>query len=242
MKPNLTFATFVVAATLSAPAQPTSRAAFEVATIRPSAGGPGGFVPGVHNGRFTTTICSLGSLIGFAFSIPEVQIHGPAWLSQTFDVTATLPAGAAPDQAPGMLRSLLEERFHLRVHRESTEMSYYALEIVKGGFKLRPRQPDDPIPSMYGPGTVGTATLMTNAGVAEFAQSLARVVGRPVLDKTELAGRYFLWIRYSGPNAKDSGPDVFTALQEQLGLRLASRRGPVSILVVDSVDRTPTDN
>ncbi len=219
---------------------------FDVATIRPSDGGPGGFVPGVRNGRFRTTKSSLKTLIGFAYSIPEMQISGPDWIaSQTFDLTATLPASAEPDQAPAMLRALLEERFHLRVHRESAEMSYYALGIAKGGFKLKPLQPGDPIPPVYGPGTPpskGMTTLMNNGALADFAQSLARVMGRPVVDKTALAGRFFMFIRYAGPNATEPGPDILTAIQEQLGLKINAHKGPVEILKVDSLDKMPTDN
>jgi len=216
---------------------------FEVATIRPSAGGPGGFAPGVRNGRFYTTESSLKTLIGYAYLIPDIQISGPGWIdSQFFDITATLPAGSTPDQAPPMLRALLEERFHLKSHREMVEMNYYALTIGKDGTKLKELIPGEPIPTpKFGPDRP-PSTLMTNGTVADFAAFLAKTMGRPILDKTGLAGRFHILLQYTPPSSTLPGPDILTAMQEQLGLKLEAQKGPVDILKVDSADKAPTDN
>lgn len=233
----------LIVAGVASSAQETPGPQFEVATIRLSAGGPGGFVPGVRNGRFGATNASLKALIGYAYSIPEMLISGPGWLdSQHFDVTATLPAGASQDQAALMLRALLEERFHLKSHRENVEMNQYILGIGKNGPKFKELIPGEPIPHPdFGPGTPPT-TLMVNGTLADFADSLGRTIGRPVIDKTALTGRFHLIIRYAGRNATTPGPDILTAVREQLGLKLEARKGPVEILKIDSVDKTPTEN
>ncbi len=216
---------------------------FEVATIRPSDGGPGGFVPGARNGRFSTTKSSLKTLIGYAYAVPEIQISGPDWIAaESFDITATLPSGADPEQAASMLRVLLEERFHLKTHRESVEMNYYALAIGKNGTKLKELIPGEPIPApKFGPDRP-PSTLMTNGTVADFAAFLAKTMGRPILEKTGLTGRFHILIQYTPPASAEPGPDIFTAVQEQLGLKLEPQKGPVEILKVDSADKVPTDN
>jgi uncharacterized protein (TIGR03435 family) len=216
---------------------------FEVATIRPSVGGPGGWVPGIRNGRFSTTAFPFKALIGYAYSIPEIQISGPDWLTaESFDITATLPAGAEPDQAPLMLRALLEERFHIKTHREMIEMNYYALTIGKNGTKLKPLVPGEPIPTpKFGPDRP-PSTLMTNGTMGDFAAFLAKTMGRPVVDKTELTGRFHILLQYTPPSSTLPGPDILTAIQEELGLKLESQKGPVEILKVDSADKVPTEN
>jgi uncharacterized protein (TIGR03435 family) len=216
---------------------------FEVATIRPATGAPGGWVPGFRSGRFYTTESSLKTLIGYAYSIPAIQISGPGWIdSQFFDITATLPAGSTPDRAPAMLQALLADRFHVRVHRETADMNHYVLTIGKSGSKLLEIKPGDPVPSPapFGPGP--PSIYMTNGTVADFAQGLARMLGRPVVEKTGLAGRFHIMIRYAKPNATEPGPDLLTAVQEQLGLKLEAQKGPVEILKVDSADKAPTGN
>jgi uncharacterized protein (TIGR03435 family) len=216
---------------------------FEVATIRPSAGGPGGFAPGVRNGRFSTTNFPLKALIGYAYAIPEIQISGPDWIAaESFDITATLPSGAQPEQAAPMLRALLEERFHLQTHRESIEMNYYALTIGKNGTKLKELIPGESIPTpKFGPDRP-PSTLMTNGTVADFGAFLAKTMGRPILDKTGLTGRFHILLQYTPPASTLPGPDILTAMQEQLGLKLEAQKGPVEILKVDSADKAPTDN
>jgi uncharacterized protein (TIGR03435 family) len=216
---------------------------FEVATIRPSTGGPGGWVPGIRNGRFTTTNSSLKALIGYAYAIPEMQISGLDWLgSESFDITATLPSGVEPDQAPLMLRALLEDRFHMKTHRETIEMNYYALSIGKNGTKLKELIPGEPIPApKFGPDHP-PSTLMTNGTIAEFAAFLAKTMGRPIVDKTGLPGRFHILLQYTPPSDTLPGPDILTAMQEQLGLKLEAQKGSVEILKVDSADKVPTDN
>jgi uncharacterized protein (TIGR03435 family) len=216
---------------------------FEVATIRPSAGGPGSSVPGLRNGRFSATNASLKALISYAYSMPEMLISGPAWLdSQRFDIAATLPAGGTQDQATPMLQALLEERFHLKVHRENVEMNHYVLTIGKNGPKFKELVPGEPVPPPdFGPGSP-SSTQMTNGTISDFADRLGRIMGRPVIDNTTLTGRFHLVIQYAGPNATTPGPDILTAVQEQLGLKVEAQKGPVEILKVDSADKTPTEN
>ncbi len=214
---------------------------FEVASIRPATGTPGGWLPGIRNGRFYTTESSLKTLIGYAYSTPEIQISAPGWIdSEFFDITANLPVGAPAEQATLMLRTLLDQRFHLKAHREMVEMNYHALTVGKSGSKLKPLIPGEPIPPpKSGPDAPPStlSTLMTNGIVAEFASFWARTMGRPILDKTGIAGRVHILIQYAPPASTRPGPDILTAIQEQLGLKLESQKGPVEILKVDSADR-----
>jgi len=215
---------------------------FDAATIKaePPAISGGSVAPGVRGGRFGEKNESLRALIAYAYAIPRFQVAGPDWLdSARFDIEARMPDGALPEEAPAMLRALLAERFHLKTHRESTEMSYYALVVAKGGFKLKEFKPGDPAPKLtFLP---GGASMMTNGEVQKFAGALAGAAGRPVIDKTGLTGTYFMFVSYS-PSGGEIGPDLFTAIQEQLGLKLEPQKGPVEILKVDRVDKTPVEN
>jgi len=216
---------------------------FEVATVKPNlSGSAGSGGPGARNGRFTGQNNSLKTLISVAFAVPEFEVTGPDWLeSQHFDVTATLPQGVQPDQIAPMLRALLEQRFHLQTHRETVEMSYYALIINKGGPKIKPIVPGEPLPPP--PSPKGLAVQMTNGTVQDFGESLARhQVDRPVLDKTGLTGRYHIVITYATEHSTEPGPDIVTAIQEQLGLKLESQKGPIEVIKVDHADKTPVEN
>jgi uncharacterized protein (TIGR03435 family) len=143
-----------------------------------------------------------------------------------------------------MLRALLEDRFHLQTHRASQEMNYYSLTIGKSGSKLKELRPGDPVPApSFGPGTP-SSMMMTNGSVARFAASLARNLGRPVIDRTGLSGNFHIMLAFTPATSLsgDPGPDIFTAIQEQLGLKLEPQKGPVDILKVDRADKTPTEN
>jgi len=215
---------------------------FDVATVKENrSGSPGSAGPSARNGRFTGQNNSLKALISVAFAVPEFQVTGPDWLeSQHFDIAATVPEGAQSAQIAPMLRALLEERFHLQTHRETVEMSYYALVVGKGGPKIKPIVPGEPIPPP--PSPKGMAVQMTNGTLQDFGEFLARSQGRPVLDKTGLPGRYHIVIAYATEHSTEPGPDIFTAIQEQLGLKLESQKGPIDVIKVDRADKVPTEN
>jgi bla regulator protein blaR1 len=187
--------------------------------------------------------------------------------SDRYDIEAKVDSSAAEqlrqldmDQHRLMLRPLLEDRFQLRVHQETKELPIYALVVGKNGPKLHEAKPDDTYPDgIKGPDGVGHPGLMrmgpggiTAQGLpmATIVRLLSQHLGRTVLDKTGLTGNYDLELHWTpdnipasmiGPDGKPmpdpSGPSIFTAIQEQLGLKLESQKGPDQVLVIDRVER-----
>jgi uncharacterized protein (TIGR03435 family) len=189
------------------------------------------------------------SLIRLAYNVNNYQVIGvPRDLAQTdagnwFEIGARADAGIEPtiDQARTMLQALLADRFQLRIHREIREMPVYALTVAKGGPKWTPCSNPE-APTVFQPGRLDNCKppLMP---MARVAQLLIRDVGRPVIDRTGLAEASFE-LRYLPDGVAplpDSPPSLFTALEEQLGLRLEPQRAPVDTIVVDQVAR-PTAN
>ena len=228
---------------------------FEVAAIKLSQPAAGerqftGFqTPG--GGRLNTVNTSLRMLITFAYNVKDYQLSGgPGWAnSETYDITAKAEQNATPAQLRLMLQALLKDRFKLVLHHETKDAPVYELLVAKGGPKL---QEDTASPGsrmgMRGPGAV----TAERASVAMFAQLLGTLTGRPVVDKTGLTSTYAFMLNWTpdvgeggprGPGGPDvappdsNGPSLFTAIQEQLGLRLQSAKGPVENLVIESVER-----
>jgi uncharacterized protein (TIGR03435 family) len=234
---------------------------FEVATIKPNAANDNRimlqFQPG---GRFVATGISLKQLIGFAYDMRDFQVSGgPSWITDDrYDINAKSEALIGdrpnPEMSRKVMRNFLAERFQLKAHEESKEMSVYALVEAKGGSKLKMSEAtagNGPRMMRMGRGQI----TANGVSIDMLARQLAQEVGRTVLDKTELKGNYDITLSFTpeqrggiAPPSADavagagtSGPTVFTALQEQLGLKLESTKGPVPILVIDSVSK-PTEN
>jgi uncharacterized protein (TIGR03435 family) len=204
-----------------------------------------------------------------AWQIPTFQISGgPGWVSsEHFDIEAK-----AEDPTTGyvqlrlMMQSLLEDRFHLRLHRETRISPVYSLVISKGGLKMS-RSADQTSPDATGaspsPGDdpprgsvlLGPGLLVANAAsIAVLAKVLTPELARPVLDRTNLIGRYDIRLTWTpdshlatGTGARDAAPNtpdlpgLFTALREQLGLDLKAGRGPVEFLIIESAQK-PSPN
>jgi uncharacterized protein (TIGR03435 family) len=208
--------------------------------------------------NFKAENVSLIGLIHWAFEMPETRIlNAPAWASSTnFNIEASSDASANETMAhlgmdagkarkEAMVRALLADRFKLKVHIETRELPVYFLVAGKG----KPNLGD---PQLNGT-TInrGRDHLEVQGGdsVALLAEELAEEVGRPVIDKTGIVGRYDLRLRWTHDDAIASGaapapdapPSIFTALEEQLGLKLASSKGPVKVLVVDHAEM-PSEN
>jgi uncharacterized protein (TIGR03435 family) len=241
-----------------------SAQSFEVATIKPnSANDNRAMIRMEPGGRFNATGMTVKALIGMAFNVRDFQVQGaPGWLgAERFDVSAKAPDGMGDripmDQIRVMLRALLEERFQLKTHEETKESSVYALVLGKNGHKMTAAEPG---PSgQRGMMTMGRGQLKADRiAMPQLAQMLSGQLGRTVLDKTELAGEFNVKLEWTpevahagglaGPPSPDaapptdnSGPTIFTALQEQLGLRLESTKGPVQMIVIDKVER-PSEN
>jgi uncharacterized protein (TIGR03435 family) len=140
-----------------------------------------------------------------------------------------------------MLQQVLAERFHMKAHMEAREMEAYALMIAKGGPKLK--QPDANEPSSSQFGTTTGEVKWANSPLTNLKFLLGSEVGKPVIDKTGLTGNYDFTLNYAPTALPDESgrPSVFTALEEQLGLKLVPSKEPVDVLVINSIDQ-PTAN
>jgi|SRR5579862_6152033 bla regulator protein BlaR1 len=221
--------------------------AFEVASVKPNhTGGYPRTYPRLQNGTFTAEIASLKTLIVVAYGLIELRINGPDWLdTEKYDIIAKAPEGVPDSQIMPLLQSLLKDRFHLENHFETKEMPAYDMVVSKGGAKLKPFDPAHPPEP---PRNRGQAVMMGVGTTTQIADALARAAGRPVVDKTGMAeeGRFGWTVNYTPFSANDSSasaaPDLFAAIEQQLGLKLESRKESVQILVIDHVERVPSEN
>jgi uncharacterized protein (TIGR03435 family) len=241
---------------------------FEVASVRPS-NPEQGFINAVtpslkvDPGRNLTFVqITLRDLIMLAYGVGAPQIQGPSFLNGTpdspadrFDIIARVPEGATRDQVPLMLRSLLAERFHLSLHRENKPMQIYALEQGKGAPKMKETPEGTPgaprcvrsFAQREGATLAAECTHMTSADIAQQVMALAPGYFRdgPVVDLTGLSGVYDFkleWITGAEANRGSPGPTMINAVEDQLGLKLERRRQSMDFLVVDKLDRKPTEN
>jgi uncharacterized protein (TIGR03435 family) len=224
----------------SLPAASDALPSFEVASIRPvdRTGQPGHGSMAQSGPRATFTGYTLNGLIMYAYDVRGYQVSGgPGWMGSD---TYTIAAKAEGDATPGitelrkMVQSLLAERFELKLHSETKEMRVYLMEPAKTGLKLTASKSPRTTMSM-GPGhlTMGKATP------AQMAALLSSVLNRPVLDRTGAAGEFDFALEspdimgrmQSGEDV--TGPSIFTAVEEQLGLKLESSKGPIETLMVD---------
>lgn len=233
---------------MAAYAQDGGRLEFDAASIKPNTSADGHSSTRLTPGQAFLENVSLRKCIALAWNISEDRessISAPDWLDvERFDIVAKFAPTSPPDQVRLMLQNLLADRFRLKLHRESKEVPVYALVIGK----------NEPKFEQSAPGTQGTFSM--NAGhlagkavpmsaMADRLSSHLFGLGRPVVDRTGLEGLYDFvldWTPDSVPGADDSRPSLFTALQEQLGLRLEAARGAVAVMVVDSIERKPVSN
>jgi len=221
---------------------------FEVASIKTAQpdvrsgcdGGPGTPDPT----RLTCRGMTASTLVGLAYGVSFFQIKGPDWLTAgRFDVNAVVPAGLAKDQLPALWQRLLENRFHLAVHRESRNSTVYDLVVAKGGSKLIPAAEADKQPRPVRPAVplirhISTAST-TTGGIARVLQTNLQL---PVHDATHLDGEYMMRLAWNSEALGDPpGPSLEDAVEE-LGLHLEAKKGTMDIVIVDHMDRTPSGN
>ena len=193
--------------------------------------------------RFTAHHLTLKLLIGLAYGVDQTYIQSnPSWLdSQLYDIEAKVDGNAllTLEQMQPLLQNLLGQRFHLTIHRGQKEVSGYALVVAKGGPKLQPSKGGE---QPYGY-ILPDGLQDQNAPIQSLAAMLKIPAGRPVIDKTGIVGKYDFTLKYATANHPDSNlPDLFTAVQEQFGLKLVPQKVPVETLVIDHVDKIPTEN
>lgn len=229
---------------------------FEVVSIKPSDPLSNNMHMGVGpGGGFEASGVTLLLLIQQAYDVRNFQIlGGPGWIdSDKYDIV-TKDEAKGPSEADlgkmtdaernefrdrmlGKLQVLLADRFQMKAHRETKELPVYELTVAKGGARLQAAADDG-----------GGSNLSSRRGddgksqitgkhfpIANLARFLSGQVGRTVIDKTGLAGKYDFQLNFAPDMGDISGPSLFTALQEQLGLKLDAQKGPVEVVVIDSV-------
>ena len=239
-----------------APALP----AYDIVVVKPNNGLTHHMSMNMDETTLRAENVSLKVLLVNAYGIREGLMFGlPGWAgSSRFDVTAKVSdpdmkalGKLSREQRQAMLAALLADRFHLKVHTEIKTLPVYEMVIAKGGPTLKtsvvpPPDADNSDPLGYGKLDVN-GTNITAAGVtlSDLAGNLSFPLDRTVLNKTGLTGRYDFQLRWTADGASagatDAPPDLFTAIQEQLGLKLQAAKGPVTTLVVDHVEQ-PTAN
>jgi uncharacterized protein (TIGR03435 family) len=203
----------------------------------------------VRGSRVVAQAVTLRDLITNAYGVRYDQIAGGAdWLgSEHYDLEAKAPGGdpLTNQKAMAMLRTLLSDRFKLEVHRETRVMPVYELVTGKNGPKFKPSAPD----ANGGMVTRGAAGLLhmtaTKVTMEDLARQLAGTAGRPVLDKTGLKGDYVFTLDWTpadrAADPDSNTPSMFTAVQEQLGLKLEPAKDPIEMLVIDRAEK-PSQN
>jgi uncharacterized protein (TIGR03435 family) len=237
---------------------------FEVATVKLSAPvQPGVPYPitlgGVNHGTVTLRNTTLSECIQFAYRISaDAQIAGPDWIKSRdlrFDIVGKAPADTPQDTLRVMTQNLLADRLKLAVHHEERQLPFLALVVAKNGPKLLPAKTDAEVPNQL-PGRIFHPRMPMQI----LASALSRFERQTVIDMTGLTGAFFIDLQWTpdalrnradqgaaaplvnGPPVDLNGPSLPTALQEQLGLRLESRKGPVDVWVVDHAEKVPADN
>jgi uncharacterized protein (TIGR03435 family) len=237
--------------------QPT----FEAASVKPNRSGSPASLVRPSPGRFEAENQTLEHLVMLAYDVKDFQVSGgPGWIrSERYDIDARAKGNPSREEMLPMLQALLADRFHLMLRREMKQLPVYELAVAKTGFKAQPVDCFTLDPNSrtappqgqavcggmgWGKGSIDSAA--TNS--AFLTAALATILGRTVIDKTGVTGWFAVHLKFVPPNlgsddaSADTGlPSVFTALQEQVGLKLDSARGPVEVLTVESVDK-PSGN
>jgi uncharacterized protein (TIGR03435 family) len=238
--------------------------AFEVASVKLHIQGSGGGRS--DPARFVLGGVSVASLLSRAYGLQRQQLVGPEWMdSVLLDIDAKMPEGSDKEQIPRMLQTLLADRLKLAVHWESRTISLYELTVGKDGPKMKEVDPSKFIDAImvgnggsYSPHP-GLCFIEGHLTMAKFAGELSYMsLDRYVLDSTHLNAIYDVHLTWApddtgglqiggtpgaAPLSVAAGPsNIFPAIQQELGLKLESRRAPVEVLVVDHVERVPTAN
>lgn len=248
-------------ATATAPATPAKVLTFEVATIKPTARTDGSWRLEPTPDGFTGMDISLLKLVGEAYGIYDANLltGGPPWIDRDrFDLEAKFNAAELPGannltsrQRADMLRPLLADRFHLKVHFEPKEFPVYNLVIGKGGPKLHPTKPEDVTQTVGGAACLFSRSRrgyiqVQGCTMKDMEDAFRSFSGRTVFDHTGLTARYDFDLTWTPENTPADSPEatgasIFTALQEQLGLKLEPATAPLDVLVIDSAEK-PSEN
>jgi uncharacterized protein (TIGR03435 family) len=246
----------LIAALLGLGCQWASGQTFEVASIKPNKTGSGSSSWNSRDNYLDMRNVSLKKAIAAAYSVKEEYVNGPSWLeSERFDVVAKAAKRVDDRALMQMLQALLVDRFKLAVHKDVKQVSGYSLVTGKGGLKLKESDAASKPHTETGRGRMVAAKI----SLASLADKLSGILGMPVVDLTGRSGAFDVKLEWAPderqpipPLASDgrlrqaadplAGPSLFTALEEQAGLKLEGRKIPTEIIVVDHVERVPTEN
>jgi uncharacterized protein (TIGR03435 family) len=244
------------------PAEREASLKFEVASLKASqpGGRGGGIRPAPGGERYIATNIPLRLLMMVAYRVKADQIAGGSGWMQTdlWDMNAKAERPSTVEELHVMLQNLLADRFKLKFHRETRELPVYALTVDKGGSKMQPHEAQsagDPWIEQSVEQVVRATMTAKFVPMDYFAWRLGQLLDRPVIDQTRLKGGYDFILKFTrdlppgipeganlnGAPIDTSGPNIFEALRQQLGLRLEAQKGPVEIMVVDHVEK-PVEN
>jgi uncharacterized protein (TIGR03435 family) len=215
----------------------------------------------VRSGGTIHWIATQTALVRYAFHLQNWRLAGMETNDADYEIDAKTEPSATEDQVRLMFQKLLMDRFQLAVHRETRELNGYALTVGRNGPKIKPVDDEKapPMPDYFGgkeafagafEGKVmvsveGKGTLaLTGRRVlmSQIAEELQSPLGAFVLDKTGLAGKYYVGLKFANPNRDSDERSLASALQEELGLKLEKQKGPVEMLIVDHIEKTPVEN
>jgi len=234
--------------------------AFDVASVRVSqigkAGGEGSRRENIQVGADSVTMrnVSLRSAIRWSYHVFNFQINGPDWIaSERFDIVAKAAAPASEDQLRLMGQTLLADRFKLALHRQSKEVGTYILTVGKNGPKFHESASEGE--SSIQPDQRRMSVAVQRTPLSQLVEILSNVLNAPVIDETGLKGKYDITIdvakymqeisRHREAGASDPLDPIsmiMTGVQEELGLKLESRKSPVDLLIIDGAEKVPTEN
>lgn len=234
---------------------------WEAATIKPSDPERQGIGINMNGRNFSTHNTTLRDLLTFTYGLHPNQIVGaPGWVeTDKFDLAARpdMPGMPSDLQIKSMMKKLIAERFKLKVHTEKKELSVFLITVAKGGPKLTKNDSDPK--GLPGLGFRGLGNLVVrNGNMSDFAQMMqSRVLDRPVVNQTNLEGRYDFTMQWTPDETQFGGqgaraqaqaaegapqnPDLFTAMQQQLGLKIEATKAPADVFVIDHVEK-PSGN
>lgn len=234
-----------------------AKPSFEVATIKPTPPDQQGKGIQVQGSHFRTRNTSLSDLITFSYGLQQKQIIGaPDWVqTDKWDIEAQPDVPGVPNrnQVMMMIQKLLADRFQLKFHKDSKELSAYVLTASKTGNKMTKGDQDSPLPGLGFTNLSPVTLVVRNATMDDFAHFLQQLVlDKPVVDQTGLTEKWNFMMKWTADesqlvglgakvpppsDAADAPPPLYTAIQEQLGLKLDSGKAQVEVLVIEKAEK-----
>ena len=227
--------------------------AFEVASVKVNKSGESEPTGDAKNGRFTLHNCPMFVIVARAYQVNFDRIDGPEWLkTERYDIDAKFAPDTTGEDLWLMVQNLLAERFKLVAHHEQKPVTVWALVVAKKGPKLQPPAADSPLTRECTRQGLQLTCQARKITTAEFAERFLHWTSRnwfglPIVDQTGLTGVYDFSLTWTMTNRSDDpveapGVSLFDALQDQLGLKLEQRKAPVDRIVIDSMEKVPTEN